>query len=274
MPMYRFLLILMITPLAVKSKPKSPSSDNFLTDHNMYVYWGWNRSWYTNSDIHLKGLNYDFTLEKVRAQDRQSSFSLKKYLFLTQFSVPQTNLKLGVFLNPKYSIALGFDHMKYVVERNQTTTISGVIDAGSSTYDGQYQRDSIMLNASFLAFEHTDGLNYIFVELNRHDQIYSRGKLAFNSVLGISPALLRPRTDVTFLRVKGPNEYHNSGYGMNAKAGLDISLFTHISILSEIKGGFINLPDIRATTDPADKASQHFWFLQANVQIGAKFTIK
>jgi len=240
----------------------------------MYVYWGWNRGWYTDSDIHLKGSNYNFTLDKVRAQDRQSAFSFKKYLFLTQFSVPQTNLKIGYFLNPKYSIALGFDHMKYVVERNQTAMITGVINAGSSTYDGVYKRDSIKLNASFLAFEHTDGLNYVFIEFNRHDKLYSRGKFAVNSVLGISPALLRPRTDVTFLRVKGPNEYHNAGYGINAKAGLDLTLFTHFSILSEVKGGFINLPDIRATTDISDKANQHFWFLQANVQIGAKFSIK
>ncbi len=37
-----------------------------------YVYWGWNRSLYTNSDISFQGPNYDFTLEKVAAADRPS----------------------------------------------------------------------------------------------------------------------------------------------------------------------------------------------------------
>lgn len=28
----------------------------------LYVYWGWNRGWYTTSDISFRGTDYDFNL--------------------------------------------------------------------------------------------------------------------------------------------------------------------------------------------------------------------
>jgi hypothetical protein len=36
----------------------------------------------------------------------------------------QTNFKLGYFINDHYSIALGADHMKYVVTQDQTANIT------------------------------------------------------------------------------------------------------------------------------------------------------
>src|ERR1035437_6297194 len=34
-----------------------------------FFYWGYNRAAYTNSDIHLKGDGYDFTITDLRARD-------------------------------------------------------------------------------------------------------------------------------------------------------------------------------------------------------------
>ena len=31
----------------------------------IFVYWGWNRGYYSNSDIHFTGDGYDFILEDV-----------------------------------------------------------------------------------------------------------------------------------------------------------------------------------------------------------------
>jgi hypothetical protein len=42
-------------------------------------------------------------------------------------TIPQTNFKLGYFINDHYSIALGADHMKYVVTQDQTGNITGTI---------------------------------------------------------------------------------------------------------------------------------------------------
>jgi len=43
--------------------------------------------------------------------------------------------------------------------------------------------------------------------------------------------------------------------------------------LSELKGGFIHMPDIRTTLIPIDKASQHFFFSQANIVFGVRMNL-
>jgi hypothetical protein len=44
------------------------------------VYWGWNLSDYSGSDITFKGEGYDFTLDNVTAYNRQSDFEPGKIL--------------------------------------------------------------------------------------------------------------------------------------------------------------------------------------------------
>jgi hypothetical protein len=256
--------------LAQDVKPKKSLKDNW------YINWGWNRGWYTHSDIRMVGEDYDFVLKDVLAKDRQSEFSLKKYLFFNQFSVPQTNLNAGYYLNEHYSIASGFDHMKYVMIRDQRTTITGEINRPGSVYKGTYQNDSIQLGYNFLRYEHTDGLNYVFLEFNRHDQWLNllNEKVRISSVVGAGPALLRPRTDVTLLNRQGRNVYHNAGFGINGKLGVQILLFNHFNISSELKGGYINMQYIQATEEKKDRAKQTFGFLQANLQFGATFSVR
>ena len=67
-----------------------------------YAYWGWNRSCYTNSDITFTGRNYDFTLENVIANDRQSKFDFETYFSPTKLTIPQYNFRFGYFLGLKF----------------------------------------------------------------------------------------------------------------------------------------------------------------------------
>ena len=47
----------------------------------------------------------------------------------------------------------------------------------------------------------------------------------------------------------------------------------YIFIQSELKAGYINMPDIKTTKFSSDKASQQFEFLQYNIVFGAEFPI-
>ena len=69
---------------------------------DIYSYWGWNWSWYSKSDIHFKGDNYDFTIHNVSAQDRQTAFTLDKYLNPSSMTIPQYNFRVGYFIKEKY----------------------------------------------------------------------------------------------------------------------------------------------------------------------------
>ena len=82
---------------------------------DIYLYWGWNRALYSNSDIHFIGENFNFRLENVKSHDVPSS-DISNYINPFNITIPQTNFRVGYFIQDNYAISAGFDHMKYVVE--------------------------------------------------------------------------------------------------------------------------------------------------------------
>lgn len=254
-----------------------------------YFYWGGNRTKYSKSDIHFKGDNYDFTLQDVNAKDKPKGWHID-YINPARMTIPQTNFRLGYYFHDNYQISLGVDHMKYVVERPQNVTIDGYIDfdgieEGDASYNGVYNNDTINLidtkgpdgNPTFFAFEHTDGLNYINIEIARVDDLgeflnLNPNKIQINLLEGIGFGGLYPKTNATIIGKPRNDEFHWSGYGISAKAGVNLTLFKHFMIQTELKGGFINMPWIKTTID-GDTAKQNFWFIQHNITVGYVFQL-
>ena len=56
-----------------------------------------------------------------------------------------------------------------------------------------------------------------------------------------------------------------------AKAGLHLTFFKYFLIVSELKGGYINMYDVRTTYDIADKAKHDFFFFETVLGIGGTF---
>lgn len=239
----------------------------------MYIYWGWNRSAYTRSDIRFHGNNYDFTLDNVIAKDRQSPFNAKLYFSPNTLTIPQYNFRIGFYLNDKYDLSIGADHMKYVMKNYQDVVINGKIAKTQTSYDGIYENDTINLSPDFLLFEHTDGLNYENIELRRSDILFARERFRIESRLGGGIGILLPRTNTTLLNNVRYDEFHLAGYGLGVVAGIHFSFFKHFFIQFEGKAGFIHMPDIRTTMFKSDRASQAFFFGQYNGVFGANFNL-
>lgn len=239
----------------------------------LYVYWGWNRGWYSTSDIGFKGAVYDFTLTNVIAKDRQTPFTLNDYLNPTLITIPQYNFRLGYFIKDHYDISFGVDHMKYVVEQGQTAEITGYISGTETIYDGIYDNDNILVEEGFLLFEHTDGLNYLNVEFRRFDNIFDLNKVKINLTEGFGIGALIPKTNASLLNNERHDDFHLSGWGLDAVLGLNITFYEVFFIQSELKGGFISMPDIRTTMFSADRASQKFLFSQLNIVFGVIINI-
>ena len=231
-----------------------------------YAMWGWNRGAYTNSDIHFKGQDYNFTLHKVKAADRQTKFSFEDYFRIDRITIPQTNFRLGYFIKDNLAISLGVDHMKYVMDQNQTVDISGNVRPDFQSHvnsDG-----SIKLTEDFLQFEHTDGLNYINSEVEYYKNFYSKGILKVNGLIGGGAGFLLPRTNSTLMGEDRHDQFHLAGFGLDVKGGVDINLWRLFFLRSEIKEGYINMPNIRTTYDEHDKAHQAFWFAEWTCTFG------
>ncbi len=273
-----FSALLLVT-LSVFSQETIKNQDKY-TAHNkgkFFVSWGGNREVYSKSDVTFSGSNYNFTIQNMVAHDKPKGWHID-YINPGRMTIPQTNLRMGYFINDHYSVAIGVDHMKYVMTQNQIANVTGTIGAGLP-FSGTYTNTPTVMSESFLMFEHTDGLNYVNTEFSRHDDISQwfsisdTDKLQINLTEGIGVGMLYPRTNTTLLSKPRYDEFHVAGYGTSIKAGLNFTFFKHFYLQTEIKGGYINMPHIRTTQSTTDSASQEFFFFQKIIAFGGIFKI-
>ncbi len=250
------------------------------TAHNkgkFYIFWGGNRESFSKSDIRFKGADYDFTLHNVAAHDKPKGFHID-YFNPARMTIPQTNLRIGYFISDHYNISIGFDHMKYVMYNDRRVSYSGYYP-NPGTYNENPANGELTLDEDFLLFEHTDGLNYVNTEISRVDdisklfKINNTDKIQVNVTEGIGGGFLYPKTNTTLLGKDRYDEFNIAGYGVSAKVGLNVTFFKYFFIQTELKGGYIEMNNIRTTQDKADSAEQNFWFLQRILTVGGIFRI-
>ncbi|MES2851536.1 MAG: hypothetical protein V4698_01405 [Bacteroidota bacterium] len=276
--LFSAFLIILFTNTTI-AQEKTVIQDRY-TSHNkgkFFISWGGNRDSYTKSDITFRGKDYNFTLDNVQAHDKPKGWHVD-YLNPARMTIPQTNLRLGYFINDHYSVAIGVDHMKYVMTQDKAVNIDGYYPNPGS-YNELLPNNQVLLTEEFLTFEHTDGLNYVHTEFSRHDDISSifkivnTDKIQVNLTEGVGFGLLYPKTNTKLLGKERHDDFHVSGYGTSLKAGLNITFFKHFYLQGELKGGYINMQDIRTTTSSEDTASQDFFFFQRIIAVGGIFKI-
>lgn len=242
----------------------------------MYVYWGWNRGFYSNSDITMRGDDYSLKLHNVRAHDRITKpvFNYNDYFKLSNITIPQTNVRVGYFFKDNWNISVGIDHMKYVMDNNRMVRATGSIER-EGRFKGVYDNE-ILLEEDFLTFEHTDGLNYANVEVERYTHLKGlfSGNLSVGVFLGGGVGVVVPKTNAKFLDYERSDRFHLSGVGTSVKAGVDILIFKNLNVKFEAKQGYINMPDIRMHEKGVNgKAKQAFWFTEFAGTIGVNFNV-
>jgi len=266
-----FLFLLFASQTCFSQNTSNESLNN--QKGKFYFYWGWNWGWYTKSTIDFKGNDHDFMLTKVRAKDRQSKFKLD-YFNPSTATIPQYNFRVGYFITNKYSVTIGIDHMKYVVQPYQTVKINGTIDEEGKAFAGNYSNEDITILPEFLRFEHTDGLNYVNTELRHLEELVGSKQIKLGMVKGLGAGVLLPKTNVTLWDSERYDEFHLSGYGISAMLGANVAFGRVFFFQTELKGGYFNLPDIRTTSSELDSAKQDFFFTQLNIVFGANLRSK
>ncbi|MBY0245148.1 MAG: hypothetical protein K2Q03_06825 [Sphingobacteriaceae bacterium] len=275
-----------MTPEIGTSWFNTKNKRNFSRKGDFFVHWGYNFSWYANSDITFQGDGanglpaYKFTLRDVAAKDRPTPLSID-YIDPKWISTPQFNFHFGYFIKDNYSISIGWDHMKYVMDSNQTLKVDGEIpakipstQASTGAYAGTYYNRDLMVGDDMLKFEHTDGFNYASVELERHDDMWvSKSQTrSFTLETGFGLGVVVPRTD-SRLFGSGRNHYWNvAGYGASVKAGVKYYFTKGFYIQNTVKAGVTDLVNIRTTEFNAfDKASQSISYLQNMTLLAYQF---
>ena len=288
--MFRFLFLILIGFLSTQLLFSQNSPENNITSTfrplkgKVFFTYGYNRGFYSKSKLHMTGQGYDITLHKITAADEPTPLTggefTRTYINPTYFSIPQFNFHFGYYFKNNWSIALGWDHMKYVMNSGQTANIDGHIDPTiangeilTGKYAGNYNNSPTIIAPDFLLFRHTNGFNYASVELEHNRVLWQnkKGTLGLRGLFGFGAGALVNRTIVTFFNAKQDNLWHTSGVGVSGKAGLMFDFAKYLFLQADFKTGYTYLPDIRTTGRTGDKAKQSIGFAQFTAVIGFRF---
>lgn len=241
---------------------------------SVMVFWGWNRAAYTKSDIHFRGNGYNFQLEDVVAHDRQTPFRANIYFNPGKITIPQVNYRITYFPKNNLGITLGMDHMKYVMDQNQSVAFSGKIN--DPVYAAKVKNGNVDLSdGTFLQFEHTDGLNYVNIGAQEYKQLLNKKNIDIFWSYGGGVGALIPKSNVTLMGNERSDRFHLAGFGADLRTAVSMIIWRHIVTQIEGKYGYINMPDVKTTlNNKPDKANQDFAYGQVDFGIGYTFNTR
>lgn len=239
-----------------------------------YAAWGYNKDWFSNSDIHFVNAssaydeftktneNYDFTLYALKAKDK-SGF---KHILNSPPTVPQYVYRIGYYFNGKsdLGIEINFDHAKYVMVTDQKAHLKGRINGV------EYDKDTIV-GVDFLKFEHTNGANFLMLNLLKRKDILKNAlrKQRLGIVLKTGAGIVIPKTDVTLFGERLDNKFHVAGFIIGTDIGLRYEPCRHFFLESSFKGTFADYTNVLTVGN--GKANHHFWTLEALLTGGISF---
>jgi hypothetical protein len=217
------------------------------TFKGMYFQWGYNKEWYTRSNIRFKLSNGDdFTLVMAKAHDKPDLDAI--YKNPVEISIPQYNYRMGFYLNKEQTkaIELNFDHIKYVVTDYQNVKIRGRINGTN------INKDTILDPVNFLHLEHTDGGNLLHVNYVQQKTLKmnaAKTRPLVNLIWKMGAGVNIPRTDFTYKGDRYNNAFHIAGYNLAAEAGARFYITKRFFVEGTGKTGYVRYINALANTN-------------------------
>jgi hypothetical protein len=150
-----------VQPVPVKLPSADGDGDNafwnFFRDAEWYGSWGYNKEYWSPSDIHVSqpSLGSNFTISGVHGTDE---FSFDDMFNPTDFFGPQYNIRIGRFIDDARTIAveLSLDHSKYQTTIGQSAQVNGTIN-------GVPVNSSQVLSANYFNEVLHNGANHVML---------------------------------------------------------------------------------------------------------------
>ena len=263
---------------ADSNKPTSVSNTNYVDQNNWYFSWGYNKDYWSKSDIHVNqpGLNNNFTVHNVAASDDPAWNS---NLLNKDLMVPQYNIRIGYFLNHTHTwaIELSFDHTKYNSNVNQIARITGVI-AGSTV-----DEDKALTEDYFRYIMH-NGANHLMLNFVRRAPLFTIPGTSIK-IVGVGrfgAGILIPHPINTIFGNKvdvGPKKWGNlfgwrngwwqvGGWTTGISLGIQSILYKTIYLEFVDKEAYSSFRDIQVYQGRAD---QKVWLNELILNLGTTF---
>ena len=225
-----------------------------------YFSWGYNRDWYTKSDIHVyrhdadPAKSYDFMLYNATAHDKPD---MLKYWQVDRLTIPQYDMTVGYFFNNKHDlgIEIGWNHLKYVVTDWQMAHIKGQIHGAPI--------DTMMaLDPRFLHIQHTNGNNYLLFNLVKRQSIFINRNIKINAIAKVGGGPLISYTIDNILGDYDPGYFHYHGWVTAVSLGARIYFLKYLFVQTDMQGAFANYTNTRLGHEHLGMAKHTFYSLQ------------
>jgi hypothetical protein len=235
----------------------------------MYLFWGYNRDFYSKSTISFKNTdsdNYDFTFHDAHASDKPD---MQYFYQPDQLTIPQYNLHLGGFFNkrPSIGVELSWDHLKYVVNDNQVINVTGY--AREQQFNGD-----VMVTPDFVHLQHTNGNNYLMASIMKRYWIVDKKNFQIYTVGKAGAGVLWSYTISTVLGNHDDGYFHFHGLVGGVGLDLRVEIYKYFFVQGSLQGALANYTNTRLGADHKGISKQHFFSLQAiwgagvNIPIG------
>ncbi len=264
--------------ISATSSPSALTSiKRFFTDGEWYFSWGYNTETWAPSDIHVSQpeLGNDFTIHNVKGHDEPG---WDTGLFNKGLFVPQTNMRIGRFIDDERTIAieLSLDHTKYTSTIGQTARVSGIINGAAVDSDRVLDENTFRYNLH-------NGANHLMVNIVKRVPLIgaTNESLSLAAIGKAGVGLMLPHSDVVVFGKNneaevGPKNFDNyfgtkhgwwqfDGWTTGIEAGLRFVVAKPVYLELTDKVAYSRLYDI-----PVYKgtASQSLWMNEIILSLG------
>ncbi|CAN5351266.1 membrane protein [soil metagenome] len=254
---FTFIVFLMLASATESFAQDTLSTTLGKRKGTIYVTWGYNRDWYSESTIHFKNTktdNYDFTFINAKAHDNPS---MERYWQLDRLTIPQYDFTVGYLFNDErdLGIEISWNHLKYVVTDNQIIHVVGNIR-------GRYIDKDTLVTPDFVHLQHTNGNNYLMVNLVKRIKIVKSKNFQLSAIGKVGAGPLISYTISTILGSVDNGHFHYHGWVAGTSVGLRFNIYKYFFIQSDIQGAFANYTNTELGADRQGLATHHFYSLQ------------
>ena len=236
------ILLLFLSPFDLSAQRKTKLNTN--GQGTLFGGIGFNRSYYSKSNLHFKSTEFDFHLKRTPLFDTPNANN--GYFSSDGFEALQFNAQIGYFIKNKWALSLGFDRLNIFTPNNFTTTIDGVIAPNSSPLEGAYNNEEITIVSSEISYAQSAGTNLVHLSLHRMDQLYKSNKaiLEVLSYTKVGIGALFSHVDFTFNQATNQQNTSLSGIGFNLSAGFRSVFWQKFYLQISITSGIMNQRNI------------------------------
>jgi hypothetical protein len=212
----------------------------------IYFSWGYNKEWYTPSNIHIKqaDLGNDYTFHKVRAHDQIGWDDV----FNHALTVPQYSIRVGTYLKNNYIFEGNFEHTKYVVTNPQMLHMTG-------TYQGRSVDTTFETNAdnNNLYYKLNNGANFFLFNFGKIYPLYTTKNEKFK-VQGIGKAglgIVYPHVQNIIMGVPNKPHFQFGGFNTGLEGDIRLTFFKHFYVEGCLKVDYAWYYNLRLSTGTA-----------------------